>query len=319
MSDSQNKSLLDAHPLILLATGATLISFAPIFVKMIGLGTLGLTAIGFWRCLFGALTLALIGIGSGRKLRLTRRQMFWAVAAGFAFCADLFVWHRSIAYAGAGMATILGNTQVFATSVLSIFIFKEKLTLRFVVAAITAMAGVVLLVGIGGEVAFSEQYIWGIAFGLATGLAYASYIICLKQGSSHGEVFDVAAFMTWASFFAAIFLGIASLFESEPFLPPDWYTLGVVVALGVVAQALGWLINLRALRWVHASSAGLVLLLQPILATVWGFLFFSEKLLALQLLGAVITLASIYVGSLKKKPTQEAVLVGGRRPRLPQR
>lgn len=301
MSDRPTHSLIDTHPLLLLAVGASLISFAPIFVKMIGLGTMGLTAIGFWRCLFGAITLALIGVSSGKRLRLSRRQMFWALLAGLAFCADLFVWHRSIAYAGAGMATILGNTQVFATSVLSIFIFKEKLTVRFVIAAVSAMGGVVLLVGIGGDVAFTQRYIWGVAFGLATGLAYASYIICLKQGSSHGEQFDVAAFMTWASFFSAIFLGIASLFETEPFLPPDWYTLGVVVALGVVAQALGWLINLRALRLVAASAAGLVLLLQPILATVWGFLFFAENLQLLQLLGAAITLASIYVGSLKKK------------------
>ena len=304
MSDRRHTTALDAHPLLMLAVGATLISFAPVFVKMIGLGSLGLTAIGFWRCLFGAITLALIGFGSGRSLRLSRRQMFWAVAAGFAFCVDLYVWHRSIAYAGAGMATILGNTQVFATSVLSIFIFKEKLTLRFVLAAISAMCGVVLLVGIGGEVAFTQQYLWGIGFGLATGLAYASFIICLKQGSRNSEKFDVVAFMTWTTLFSAIFLGLISPFEVEPFVPPDWYTLGVVVALAIVAQALGWLINLKALRLVVASAAGLVLLLQPILATVWGFLFFSENLTALQLLGAAITLGSIYVGSLKKKPAR---------------
>ena len=304
MSDRRPASTLDAHPLLLLAVGATLISFAPVFVKMIGLGTLGLTAIGFWRCLFGAIVLASVGLATGNRLRLSRRQMFWAVAAGLAFCVDLWVWHRSIAYAGAGMATMLGNTQVFATSVLSIFIFKEKLTFRFVLAAISAMGGVVLLVGIGGDVAFSEQYVWGIAFGLATGVAYASFIICLKQGSRNSEAFDAVAFMTWASFFSAIFLLLAAPFETEPFLPPDWYTLGVLVALAVVAQSLGWLINLRALRLVQASSAGLVLLLQPILATVWGFLFFAEHLQALQLLGAAITLGAIYVGSLKKKPVR---------------
>ena len=140
MTTPAPKSFFDNHPLVLLAGGATMISFAPIFVKMIGLGTMGLTAIGFWRCLFGALTLALIALVSRKRLLLPKRQMLWALAAGAAFCIDLYVWHRSIAYAGAGMATILGNTQVFATSVLSIFIFKERLTLRFILAAISAMA-----------------------------------------------------------------------------------------------------------------------------------------------------------------------------------
>lgn len=295
------KSFFDTHPLVLLAGGATMISFAPVFVKMIGLGTLGLTAIGFWRCLFGALTLAIITLAARKRLLLPRRQMLWALAAGATFCVDLYVWHRSIAYAGAGMATILGNTQVFATSVLSIFIFKERLTLRFIFAAISAMGGVVLLVGVGGGIEFTEQYLWGIFFGLATGIAYATYIICLKMGSRGEKSFDVPVFLTWVSIYSAVFLGLVSFEETAPFVPPDLYTLLVVAALGVVAQALGWLINLRALGLVAASAAGLVLLLQPILATVWGNLFFNEQLQLTQLLGAAITLGAIYVGSLKKK------------------
>jgi len=301
MTSPDTRPFFDTHPLLMLAGGATMISFAPIFVKMVGQGTMGLTAIGFWRCLFGAATLIAIALVSRKRLLLPKRQMLWALAAGATFCVDLYVWHRSIAFAGAGMATILGNTQVFATSVLSIFIFKERLTVRFIIAAITAMGGVVLLVGVGGNVAFTNDYLWGIFFGLATGVAYASYVICLKMGSRGEKKFDVPIFLLWVSIFSTIFLAAVSFEEPEPFVPPDLYTLLVVAALGVVAQALGWLINLRALGLVAASAAGLVLLLQPILATVWGNLFFGEELTMTQLLGAVITLGSIYVGSLKRK------------------
>jgi drug/metabolite transporter (DMT)-like permease len=44
----------------------------------------------------------------------------------------------------------------------------------------------------------------------------------------------------------------------------------------------------------------LALLLQPTMATVWGFMFFSEILGPLQLLGAAVTLTAIYFGSIRK-------------------
>ena len=51
-----------------------------------------------------------------------------------------------------------------------------------------------------------------------------------------------------------------------------------------------------SLPHVRGATAGLVLLLQPALATVWGRLFFAERLGALQLVGAGLVLTAIYLG-----------------------
>ena len=42
---------------------------------------------------------------------------------------------------------------------------------------------------------------------------------------------------------------------------------------------------------------GLILLLQPALATVWGALIFGEKLEPSQIVGVLITLGAVYLGS----------------------
>ena len=286
---------------IILLIGATLISSSPILVKLAAIQSMGPTAIGFWRTLIGGLALLTAVWLRGKSVRLSSGAMRFSILAGFLFFIDLYVWHRSVIYAGAGMSTILGNTQVFVTAVLSFLLFKEQLTLRFMVAAVTAFVGVVLLVGIGStEVQFTETYIKGVLFGLATGLAYATYLISLKRGITDASQPDSMVFVAWASLFSAVFLGVTALFESEPFLPSGFDAIVSVIGLGLVVQALGWWIIASVLPRVPTPQAGLILLLQPTLSMLWGVIFFAEYLTVVQIVGAVITLAAMYIGSVRR-------------------
>ena len=67
-----------------------------------------------------------------------------------------------------------------------------------------------------------------------------------------------------------------------------------------MAQALGWWAITWSLARIVTARAGLILLLQPTLAMVWGVLMFSEQFELTQALGAAITLTAIYFGGLRK-------------------
>lgn len=286
---------------IYLVLGATCISFAPVFVKLIDPHLLGPTAIGFWRTLFGAIFLFGWALVAKRPLTVPGPARKFAVLAGFFFSLDLAFWHRSIFYTGAGMATILGNTQVFATSLLAWLVFKEKLTSRYAVAAVTGVVGVSLLVGMWSkEIVFTPQYLVGVFLGIGTGLWYACFILSIKAAMHQSQSPDPVSFMAWASAFTALFMGLGSIFESHPAVPSNLKTIAALVGVAIVAQAVGWRLISGSLSHVRAAHAALIILLQPVLATVWGFLFFSESLGALQIAGAMITLAAIYYGSIKK-------------------
>jgi drug/metabolite transporter (DMT)-like permease len=290
------------NPLFVLMLGAVCVSFAPVFVKLVGNDRLGPTAIGFWRTAFGALALFAVTVVRGKSCTLTPRLFKFALLAGFIFFLDLFVWHRSIIYTGAGMATILGNTQVFMTAILSFFIFKEKLTLRFWIAALSAIVGVGLLVGMAADaVVFSERYILGIVFGLATGIVYSNYLITIRWTGYREAPSDFMVFIAWTSAFAAFFLGTSAAIEQVRFLPPDLPSWLWLISVGIVAQALGWWIITWSLAQIDASRAGLILLLQPTLAMVWGVLMFAEQFTLTQAVGAVVTLTAIYFGGLRRR------------------
>lgn len=300
-------------PLMFIVIGAAMISFAPVFVKLIGPDRLGPTVIAFWRTLFGALTLFAITLIRGRSFALPKRLYRFAVLTGFVFFLDLFVWHRSIVLAGAGMATILGNTQVFASAILSWLFFKERLTFKFFLAAFSAMGGVILLVGVlADEVTFSPDYVEGIIFGLLTGLAYAGYIVSLKAAGFKERIPDIVIYMGWAALSSACFLGLAAIIEGVEVVPPDTESWLYLIALGVLVQALAWWGIAGALAFVDASRAGLILLLQPTLAMVWGVLMFAEQFTMTQVVGAIITLVAIYYGGLRKATPRLRVKPGSK-------
>ncbi|MFZ5979660.1 MAG: DMT family transporter [Candidatus Zixiibacteriota bacterium] len=298
-----NKTTAGANlnPLLTLIFGAVCISFAPVFVKLLPLDKIGPTAIGFWRMFCGGMILFILAGFKRQKLLLPRPLYFWSLLAGFLFFLDLFVWHRSIIYAGAGMATILGNTQVFATGLLSFILFKEQLTWKYFMAAFSALVGVAMLVGVVSDIDFTVDYIKGIVFGLLTGLAYANYLIALKSTMNKFKDVQVIAFMAWTSIFSSFFLGSSTVIEGAAFFPPDRYSYLVLFSLGLVAQALGWWSIFKSLSSIPAARAGLILLLQPILAMVWGILFFREQLDLTQVVGAAITLTAIYFGSVHRQ------------------
>ncbi len=92
-------------------------------------------------------------------------------------------------------------------------------------------------------------------------------------------------------------------------MPPNFHTWLSLFALGLVAQALGWRSISSSLPKLEVSHAALILLLQSVLATIWGMLLFQEYLTLVQIAGAVITLAAIYFGSIR---VSVAEVVNGR-------
>jgi drug/metabolite transporter (DMT)-like permease len=295
--------LSDSHADLPLATGALLISLSPIFVKAVSLAGVGPTAIGFWRTSIGAVVLLLVGFWMSGIFKITRAGLGWSVFAGCAFAADLYCWHKSILITGAGMATILGNTQVFASAVISFFVFREKLTLRFFLAALAGLIGVALLTGAFSEgINLTTQYLWGVTLGLLTGIAYAVYITGLKLAARTMPAVSKAGSLPiifYSSIVTSIILALLAVFGKEVMQPPTIVEWGLLIALGVIVQVLGWWLITNSLPRVSTNRASLLLLLQPTAAVVMGSFFFAEMLDSMQIAGAVLTLASIYFGSRK--------------------
>lgn len=298
---SPRRGINRARPVGILVTAAICMSFSPIIVKLLGRNILGPTAIAFWRTFIGGMALVLIAKLKRKSLAMAPAPIAWCLFTGTFFALDLSLWHYAIIYVGSGMACLLGNTHVFATAVISWLIFNEKLTLRFLVAAPAGIGGLALLVGVFSEkVVFTPLYIRGLVFGFLTALMYSMYLVGIKKASDHKSRPAPAAIMAWICLTAAVFLAVGSFFENKPSLPPNFRAISLLIILGVIGQALSWWGIVHSIKKIAIHHAALILLLQPVLAMVWGYLFFNEALAASQIIGAVITLTAIYAGSIRK-------------------
>jgi len=283
------------------ASGAALISFSAVFVKLAHVGP---ATAGFYRMLFGGLILLLL-LGLRREPIFRGHGLSPLVAVcGLLFSLDLTFWHRSIQAVGPGLSTLLANFQVFFLALAGVWLLGEKTTWQLALSLPLAMAGLYFLVGPDwGN--FPEIYKRGVVFGLLAALCYAAYLLFLRKIRSESDRRSSYHTVAFVSLFSALFMGLEVWLGEEGFGIPDLQSWLSLVAYGIAGQVLGWVFISRGLPMVNASRAGLILLLQPTLAFLWDILLFQRPITPRETSGAILALVAIYLGTLGEKGPKE--------------
>lgn len=276
--------------------GACFISISGVCVKMAHVEA---AVSAFYRMFLGAAILTPFVIGKLRAQKPAASQLFLLCAAALFFAADLLVWHQSILYVGPGMATLLGNLQVFVLAFFGAMFLKERLPFRFFLALGLAFVGLWLLVGVKWA-SFGPTYRIGIGLGLATALAYGCYLITMRQAQSKGNALSVPLSIWWMSMLCAALLAAYLCARGKSFAIPDRISFLALFVYAAIAHVLGWIFIVRAMPRLPASTIGLMLLLQPVLAFLWDVLWFSKALGPLEYAGIGLAIGGIFLGSGKK-------------------
>ncbi|CBS85857.1 DMT family transporter [Azospirillum lipoferum] len=278
--------------LIALLLGALGIAFAPIFVR---LSDVGPVAIGFWRMALATPVLALWMVSESRQRagRASRRPSSLAdygrlSMAGLCFAGDLAVWHTSVRYTSVANATLLANFAPLFVAPVAWFLFKERITGRFVLGMLLALAGAVVLMGQSFQL--SADHLFGDALGLLTAVFYAGYI--LSVGHLRAE-FSTATIMTWSGVITAAVLLPLGLFGGETMLPATAAGWLVLAGLALFSHAGGQSLIAYALAHLPASFSSVSLLLQPAAAAILAWILLNEPLGLLQAAGAAVILMGI--------------------------
>lgn len=281
--------------------GAIFISFSSSWVAWSQVDPL---VSAFYRVFFGSLFLGLTCLVKKEVHRISSKAVLYCTLCGLCFAGDLYCWHVSIAFVGPGLATILGNFQVFVLTIISLLFFGQPLRILFLVSLALAFAGLFLIIGINWD-ALSDQYRIGVYFGLITALFYSVFILSLRQIQRLNRDMTFIYLLLLISVASTIVLGPLVLAAGKTFTIPSLTSLAALVCLALFSQAIGWACIARSLPNVMPSLAGLVLLLQPALAFVWDVLFFGRPTSAVQWFGVLVVLAAIYLGmGSAKKPVR---------------
>ena len=286
-----------------LILGAAIISFSPVFVKLAAPYGVSGDLAAFHRVFIGGLCLFLASLCSreprSKLWNMPRSGVSWSLACAAFFTADLLCWHLSILYIGPGLATLFGNFQVFLLAAWGIVFLREKPGLRFFAGIVLAMGGLFAIVAPAWNNA-GQDYQLGVFFGLLTGVFYAGFILTLNRSMAEcGEGSQLAAMTANSLMTAALFAPIILLRGDTLALDPGMPLL-LMTGYGVTSQFIGWVLISRGLRETRMSLAGLILLLQPVLAYVWDLTLFARPAGAAELVGVAATLAGIGLGARRR-------------------
>ena len=287
---------LHERPELAALAGAVAIAFSGILFRYADVSP---TTGAFFRCLYALPALFILGWVEDRRLgRRSARARGWAVLAGAFFAADLVLWHHSIEAVGAGLATVLGNTQVLMVGLLAWALLSERPSTRALISIPIAFGGVVLISGVLEQGAYGEDPVLGVVYGLLTGVAYSGFLLTLRQGSAGGRAAGPLFDATAASAAGCLLIG---LIAGDLDLMPGWAAHGWLLVLSLSAQVLGWLLIAVSLPRLPAVGSSLLLMLQPLLAVLLAAWLVDESPSLLQLAGAAAILAAVVFASARRR------------------
>jgi drug/metabolite transporter (DMT)-like permease len=278
--------------------GAALISTTSIFVRWAHVEP---TTSAFYRVMFGGLMLLALQVARGRWRWPRRAEIAWLLLPALAFAVDLMIWHRSIREIGPGLATLLGNFQVFIMAGVGIVFYRERPGWRFVGGVALALAGLWLLVGVGWDT-LTPRYRFGVFLGVLTGVAYAVYMLSLRAAQLRRADSSPERTLCLVSLLCAAMLAAAVAGEGSGFAIPDAQTWCALLGLGFFGQVVGWVLIARAMPQLPASLVGLLLLLQPVLSFALDVALFARPTAPADWIGLALSLVGIFVASARRGP-----------------
>jgi drug/metabolite transporter (DMT)-like permease len=276
--------------LVWMAVGVTAISTSPILIRVAAMPAL---ALAFWRCLAGAVVLA--PFASRRPVeRLDRDDLLRLAASGVFLAVHFALWNASLGLTTVAAATTLVSCAPLFVGLGSVFL-GEPPGPRAWAGIVLATTGAVVI-GAGDAAGFGggADALWGDVLAFAGALAMAAYLLLGRVARRRLPVSTYAASVYGVA--AVVLLPACLLTGSDlgGYRAGAWLaTAGVVVG----PQLLGHTVFNGLLASVSASVVAVVMLLEPVIATLLAWWLFDELPGSSLWVGAPLVLAGVWLAT----------------------
>ena len=249
-------------------------------------------ALLFWRFLVaGVLGLsgALIYQGFKKNLfnwkthKLLLRDSFWP---GFFLAATILPQTWGIASSSATEAAFITTLYVVIVPILGYFWLKQDFDPKHLITVFVALVGTALLVQFHGTSLKMSTFILLINATFA-----AAHILSLEN--IRGKDIHPFIWNSYQSLWCAVFCiptFMASSSPSWPHLQSATWTAFAVLTLG--ASMISFYLQVRAQKVLKPNTVSLFFILEAVFAAFFSWIFLSEHLSPLQILGAALILST---------------------------
>ena len=274
--------------------GGVVVSFAPILYAISNANPL---TGAFFRMLYALPFLLIIILFRRAEDSRSRNTRLIALIAGFAFALDFLGYHSTVDWIGAGIGTLIGNSQVIIVTLVSWWLFGERPNLSILISLPIVMIGLFLISGILDDDPYGEYPVRGVIAGIFTAIFYSAFLIIYRFANR--ELAPAVNLQFDSTVGCAIgllilsFLPLQSIYIEPIDFQPSLPTHGWLLALAILSQVMGWLAIAYSLPRLPAAHTSFAILLQPTFTIIWGIIFLSESPSFQQGIGMFLILGSI--------------------------
>lgn len=206
--------------------------------------------------------------------------LLFAFFYGLGYIFGMFYLHISV-------AVVILYTYPAIIAVASVFVFKEKVTLRIASALLLTFGGILFTLGIFGGV--GEISFAGCALVFSASIGAAGYGMASKELTKKYHALTIT-FYAFAGCVLPLLWAIP-VFWPRPF--PGWEPLLLMALMGLLPNVAGFLLFVIGLRYLRASEAGIVASTEPVFSILFAALLLHEPIGGSQIFGAALVLSAI--------------------------
>lgn len=230
-------------------------------------------------------------ISSDSQLSLWKKFIWFGIPGGMIGLnwVLLFEAYRYTSISVATLCYYMAPTLVILCSPL---VIGEKLTIKKLVCALTAVFGMVLISGIAGGELVSFQ---GILLGLGAAALYAAVILINKKAPDADVYEKTMIQLGAAAIFLLPYLLLGNAFSLKGLDPAGGFLLIVV---GIVHTGVAYALYFGSIRSLKAQTVAILSYMDPVVALLLSWFILKEPFSVHSLLGAVLILGSTLISEL---------------------
>lgn len=295
----KNEQLKNTLPALSIITAAALWGIIGIFVRSLsalGFSSMQIVAI---RTYITAIVLILyLAVFDREKLKINIKDSVYFISTGIiSFAAFNFCYFTTIGITSMATASILLYTAPIMVMIMSVILFKEEINKTKIIALISAVAGCIMICGLGS----TKLSPTGILIGVCSGFCYALYSIFARYALRKYSSITVTVY---TFIFASIgIIPFADFPDMLNIINGNMNIIAEMISLGIISSTLPYLLYTWGLCHTDSGKASVMATVEPAVATLTGIIIFKEAISIWGIIGIILVFSSVIL--LNKKSVEK--------------
>ncbi len=235
------------------------------------------------------------------KEKIDKKDYFkFFIAALFGVVINMLFFFKGLEYTSPIHAASIMVTVPIIILILSAIILKENVTKLKIVGVAFALAGALVLTIYGKSTRAGDNVPLGNLFIFINAISYSIYVILIKKLTSKYHPFT---FIKWLFLFGLIIL---IPFGYNELKVVEWQTFTPYISFSVLFVIIGatfgtYLLNPLALNKLKASTVGIFIYLQPVIAGLFALAMGVDFIDSVKIGAMLIIFLGVYLVTVKPK------------------